>query len=89
MLVEDLFGSKVRTRILRILVEEEKLNISHIARKSGMNHSDTNIHLEKFNEMGLIKEKHLNNMRIFEPTFKTVVVRFEKGSGIQVDVNII
>jgi len=68
------------------VVENGKLNISNIARKSGINHGDTSNHLEKLKKIGLIKEENINKTRFFEPTFDTLVVRFRRGISTHLDV---
>ncbi|MEJ2126772.1 MAG: ArsR family transcriptional regulator [Candidatus Bathyarchaeota archaeon] len=45
MAIEDVFSSKGRVKILRILSEIGELNISEIARRAGLNYTTTNQHL--------------------------------------------
>jgi len=83
--VEGLLGSKGRIRVLRVLSENGELCISHIARSACLNHYNTKTHLEKLEELGLIREKHFGPIRIFEIVFNKIVVRFEKGQGVRLD----
>jgi len=83
--IEELFGSKGRTRVLRVITENGELSITHIARSAGMNHSDVNGHLEKLKEMGLIREKHFGPIRIFDTTFNRFIVRFDKDEGVTLE----
>ncbi len=65
MPIEDVFSSKGRVRILRILVEIEELNISEIARRAGLNYATTNQHLQALENFGLIRHKKFGRIRIF------------------------
>lgn len=65
MSIEDIFSSKGRVRILRILVEIEELNISEIARRAGLNYATTNQHLQALENAGLIRHKRFGRIRIF------------------------
>ena len=65
MPIEDMFSSKGRVRILRILVEIEELNISEIARRAGLNYTTTNQHLQALESFGLVRHKRFGRIRIF------------------------
>ncbi|UCF58257.1 MAG: winged helix-turn-helix transcriptional regulator [Candidatus Bathyarchaeota archaeon] len=65
MSIEDVFSSKGRVRILRILVEIEELNISEIARRTGLNYATTNQHLQALENAGLVRHKRFGRIRIF------------------------
>ena len=63
--VEDVFSSKGRVRILRVLTEIGELNISDIARRAGLNYTTTNEHLQALEQAGLIKHKSFGRIRIY------------------------
>lgn len=65
MSIEDIFSSKGRVRILRILVEIEELNISEIARRAGLNYATANQHLQALENAGLVRHKRFGRIRIF------------------------
>lgn len=65
MSIEDVFSSKGRVRILRILSEIGELNISEIARRAGLNYATTNQHLQLLENFGLIQHKKFGRIRIF------------------------
>ena len=65
MMVEDIFSSRGRVRILRILSEIGELNISEIARRARLNYTTTNEHLQMLEEAGLIKHKTFGRIRIY------------------------
>lgn len=63
--IEDVFSSRGRVRILKILVEVGELNITEIARRARLNYSATNRHLVALREMRIIEEKTFGKIRIF------------------------
>ena len=63
--IEDIFSSKGRVRILKILSEAGELNISEIARRVELNYTTTNQHLNVLKVAGLIQEKKFGRIRIF------------------------
>lgn len=65
MQIEDIFSSKGRVRILRILAEIGELNISEIARRAGLNYATTNQHLEILENADLVRHKKFGRIRIF------------------------
>jgi DNA-binding transcriptional ArsR family regulator len=65
MAIEDVFSSRGRVKILRILVEIGELNISEIARRAGLNYATTNQHLEALQNYGLVQHKKFGRIRIF------------------------
>jgi len=82
---EELLGSRGRIRVLRVLAESGGLNITEVARKTGMNYTSVERHLEKLKGLGLLRERRYGKIRIFEAAFRTVVVRFERGKGVRVE----
>lgn len=65
MAIEEVFSSKGRVKILRILAEIGELNISGIARRAGLNYATTNQHLQALENHGLILHKKFGRIRIF------------------------
>jgi DNA-binding transcriptional ArsR family regulator len=72
MMVEEIFSSKGRVKILRLLVEIGELNISEIARRAGLNYATTNQHLNILEKAGLVLHKSFGRIRIY---------RLNQGSG--------
>lgn len=64
-MIEEVFSSRGRVRILRILSEIGELNISDIARRAGLNYTTTNAHLQLLEDAGLIKHKSFGRIRIY------------------------
>ena len=65
MAIEEVFSSKGRVKILRILSEIGELNISEIARRAGLNYATTNQHLILLEKYKLIRHKTFGRIRIF------------------------
>lgn len=65
MAIEDVFSSKGRVKILRILSEIGELNISEIARRAGLNYATTNQHLQVLENYKLVRHKTFGRIRIF------------------------
>ncbi|MGB9134157.1 MAG: winged helix-turn-helix domain-containing protein [Candidatus Bathyarchaeia archaeon] len=65
MTIEDVFSSKGRVKILRILSEIGELNISDIARRAGLNYTTTNQHLQALEHAELIRHKSFGRIRIY------------------------
>ena len=65
MTIEEVFSSKGRVKILRILAEIGELNISEIARRAGLNYSTTNQHLQALENHRLVRHKTFGRIRIF------------------------
>jgi len=65
IMVEDVFSSRGRVRILRILSEIGELNISEIARRARLNYTTTNEHLQVLERADLIMHKSFGRIRIY------------------------
>ncbi len=85
---EELLGSRGRIRVLQILAERGELNISEVGRRTGMNYTSVERHLEALSGMGLLREKRYGKIRIFEALFRSVTVRFERSRGVRVEIDV-
>jgi len=65
-LIEEIFSSKGRVRVLRTLIKDQELNISEIARKTRLSHTSVEEHLEKLCKTNVIIEKRFGRIRIFK-----------------------
>ncbi len=63
--IEEIFASKGRVKILKILALRGELNISEIARQAELNHASTLAHLRHLKKLGLVEEKNFGRIRIF------------------------
>ncbi|MCK4933638.1 winged helix-turn-helix transcriptional regulator [Candidatus Bathyarchaeota archaeon] len=78
MIIEEVFSSRGRVRILRILSEIGELNISELARRAGLNYATAKVHLQILKDAGLITHKSFGRIRIFrfnEDNRKAIMIR--------------
>jgi len=65
LLLEDVFQSKGRIKILKILAKEGELNISEIAKRAHINHNSTRYHLNFLVNAKIVQEKKFGRIRIY------------------------
>ncbi|MCW4005815.1 MAG: winged helix-turn-helix domain-containing protein [Candidatus Bathyarchaeota archaeon] len=63
--VEEVFSSKPRMRILKLINQLSELNVSHIAREIGLNFTATNRHLKLLEEEGILLQKTYGRIRLY------------------------
>jgi len=63
-MIESIFSSKIRIRILRILIKVREINITRLARDLGINYKVAVYHVEALRNMGLVEEKRFGRIRI-------------------------
>ena len=73
-LLEEIFTSKGRVRILKILLKYGEVNITKIAREAGLNHTATEKHLRKLVELGLVSEERFGRLRIYRLNYSNPTV---------------
>ena len=77
--IEDVFQSKGRIKILKILAKEGELNISEIARRAHINHNSTRYHLNFLVKANVIQEKKCGRIRIYRFRIENIRVRAIKN----------
>ena len=65
MNVEDVFSSKLRIKILKILMQVGELNVSEIARRLGVNYNTTSKHLNVLEDEGILQHKVFGRIRLY------------------------
>ncbi len=65
MNVEDVFSSKLRVKILKILAQVGELNISEAARRLGVNYKTTKRHLKLLEDEGILRHKVYGRIRLY------------------------
>jgi DNA-binding transcriptional ArsR family regulator len=65
MNVEDVFSSRLRMKILRIVVQIGELNGSEIARRLNVNYSTTSKHLKTLEDEGILAHKTYGRIRLY------------------------
>jgi DNA-binding transcriptional ArsR family regulator len=73
MEIEEVFSSKPRMKILKIIARLGALNVSDIARRINLNYSTTNQHLNLLENEGVLKQKVYGRIRMYQ--FSTVSPR--------------
>lgn len=63
--MEEVLGSKVRLKILRVLFQVGELNISEIARRLGTNHKTTVKNLKILENEEILTHKTFGRIRIY------------------------
>lgn len=63
--LEDVFSSKIRMKILKIIAQVGELNVSEIARRLNINHRTTSEHLKILEEEGILRHKTFGRIRLY------------------------
>ena len=71
MKIEEVFSSKPRMKILRLVARLGALNVSDIARRINLNYSTTNQHLKLLEAEGILQHRVYGRIRMY---------RFSDGS---------
>jgi DNA-binding transcriptional ArsR family regulator len=65
MEIEEVFSSKPRMKILRLLARLGTLNVSDIAKRIGLNYSATNEHLRLLEAEGVLVQRVYGRIRMY------------------------
>jgi DNA-binding transcriptional ArsR family regulator len=63
--LEEVFSSKPRMKILRLLGRLGTLNVSDIAKRIGLNYSATNEHLKLLESEGVLVQRTYGRIRMY------------------------
>ena len=66
MQVEEVFSSKPRMKILKLVARLGALNVSDIARRINLNYSTTNEHLKLLEAEGILLQKVYGRVRMYK-----------------------
>jgi predicted transcriptional regulator len=77
-------GSIGIMKVLETVTKQGSINISHLSRKTGLNHSSCDVHVKKLVSFGLFEERRYGNLRMIRPSFDSLVVVFKKGFGVRI-----
>jgi len=69
--IEQVFSSKPRMKILKLVAQLGELNVSDIARRIGVNFTTTSRHLRLLEEEGVLQQRVYGRIRMY---------RFNKAS---------
>ena len=79
-------GSVGIMKVLETVTEQGAINISHLSRKTGLNHTGVDRHVKKLVELGLVEEKRYGALRMIKPAFHEFTLRFKRGIGVTVKI---
>ena len=65
MEVEEVFSSKPRMKILRLIMRFGSLNVSDIARRVNLNYSTTNQHLKLLEGESILQQRVYGRIRMY------------------------
>ncbi|MCK5628604.1 winged helix-turn-helix transcriptional regulator [Candidatus Bathyarchaeota archaeon] len=65
MQVEEVFSSKPRMKIMKIIAHLGELNISEIARRIKVNYSTTNQHLRVLEDENIFRQRTYGRIRLY------------------------
>ncbi len=63
--MEEIFSSKPRMKILKLIWRLSELNVSEIARRVGLNFTSTSKHLKILTEEGILLERTYGRIRMY------------------------
>ena len=61
-LIEEALGSRGRIRILRVLARKGQVNMSRLARESGLSYESTKSHVDRLRELGLVEVRRVGRV---------------------------
>jgi DNA-binding transcriptional ArsR family regulator len=64
--IEDVFSSKPRMKILKLVARLGALNVSDIARRINLNYSTTNQHLKLLEAEGILQQRVYGRIRMYK-----------------------
>ena len=80
MELEEVFSSKSRVKILKIIYQLGQLNVSDVARRLKLNFSSTSEHLKMLELEGILQERTYGRVRMY---------RFSEGAKAKAVVDLI
>ncbi len=83
----EVFGSKGLLKILETLSQHGPLNITHLARKTGMNSGNVDLHLKKLVAYSLVTEKRYGKIRMIRPGFTKLSIQLHRGKRTRITVD--
>jgi DNA-binding transcriptional ArsR family regulator len=65
MKIEEVFSSRPRMRILKLVEQLGELNVSDVARRIGVNFATTSRHLKILEEEGVLQQRTYGRIRMY------------------------
>ncbi len=76
MKLEDLFASKGRFKVLKVIITEGEVNITRIVRLTHLNYRSVSVHLEYLKKENLIEEVIYGRAKLYRPNWFNPIVRY-------------
>jgi DNA-binding transcriptional ArsR family regulator len=80
MELEEVFSSKSRMKILKLICKLGQLNVSDVARRLKLNYASTSEHLKVLESEGILQERRYGRVRMY---------RFSEGAKAKTVVGLI
>jgi DNA-binding transcriptional ArsR family regulator len=80
MELEEVFSSKSRMKILKLIYQLGQLNVSDVARRLKLNYASTSEHLKVLESEGILQERKYGRVRMY---------RFSEGAKVKAVVGLI
>ncbi|MHA1369593.1 MAG: hypothetical protein ACTSRA_07785 [Promethearchaeota archaeon] len=71
--LEELFSSKLRVKIINILVKKKEINISSLVKETRSNHTEVLKHINYLKEINLIEDKYFGRIHIIRLKYETLL----------------
>ncbi len=65
MEIEEVFSSKPRMKILKLIARLGELNVTDIARRIGLNFTTTSRHLQVMEQQGVLQQRVYGRIRMY------------------------
>ena len=87
-LIETIFSSKARIRILKVLLAVKEINITSLTRKVKANYGVVKYHIDVLKSLGIVEEKKFGRIRIIrlrdsDPKVKLIEKVFNELSNLE------
>lgn len=76
MSIEEIFSSKGRIKILKMLILHGEINLTSLIRETGLNYTTVIKHINYLKSRGLIEEINLGRVKIYRPNWANPRVRY-------------
>jgi len=78
IVLEEIFSSRGRVKVLKVLAKVGEINISELVRRSGLNYMSVQNHLKSLKSLDVIEEKRFGRIRIISLKRNRVGVFIER-----------
>jgi len=76
MTLEEIFSSKGRVKVLKLILRRGEVNLSTIIRETGLNYISVIKHLNYLKHYDIIEEINLGRVRVYRPKWVNPRVRY-------------